>query len=99
MKWDHKHWGVEFRSSMKDERPLLLSNLWRKDKAIPYPDEPTRPMLFTTRRAARKWRKEKMDSYSTRKDCCAEWKFKVIRVREIHSVINAQHRHQTRKLG
>src|SRR3990167_7699530 len=80
--WNRTFWGVEFTSSLADENPLLLGSFWRKEKTIPYPDEPTRPMLFCTRAAARKWCKEQMDKNSKRTDCLADWKFRPVKVRE-----------------
>ena len=79
--WNRKLWGVEFSDKSSDE-PVLLGSLWRTEKSIPYPDEPTRKMLFVTRKAARKWCKDQMQKYSNRTDCCKDWKFRPVRVRE-----------------
>jgi len=79
--WSRTFWGVKFTSSL-DENPILLGSIWRIEKTIPYPDEPTRPMLFRTRAAARKWCKEQMEKNSKRTDCLAGWKFMPVKVRE-----------------
>ena len=81
MPWNRHLWGVEFTGS--DHHSMILGSLWRKEKAVPYPDEPTRALLFCTRSAARKWCHEQMEIYSGRSDCCADWKYRPIRVSEI----------------
>jgi len=79
--WNRTFWGVQFTSSL-DHTPILLDSIWRTEKSIPFPDEPTKPMLFCTRAAARKWCKEQMDKNSKRTDYLADWKFRPIKVRE-----------------
>lgn len=81
--WDRLLWGVLFQSGT--ERPMLIGGLWDerlKDRNF-YPDEPTRPILFTTRHSAREWCREKTKKYnnSQNKDLRA-WKFRPVRVRE-----------------
>ena len=79
--WNRTFWGVKFTSSL-DDSPILLGSIWRVEKYSPFPDEPTRPMLFRTRAAARKWCKEQMDKNSKRTDHLADWKFRPVKVRE-----------------
>jgi len=84
LEWNRRFWGVEFKGSMKDNKPSLLGSSWRDfGKVVPHTDEPTRVMLFTTRRAARQWCREKHQRYADRQDCCADWRFRPIRVQEI----------------
>lgn len=84
-KWRKVLWGVEFKGSIDDDAPMLLWGLWhdtvRRGREF-YDDEPTRALLFQTRRAARAWCKEEMKKYAGRNDCCALWRYRPVRVIE-----------------
>lgn len=82
MSWNRKLWAVEFTSSKHDNK-LLLGSLWHGHKLNPYPGEPTHVLLFTTRKAAREWCKNKQAQFAGRNDCCAIWRFRPVRVREM----------------
>lgn len=79
--WDRKQWGVVFTSPRS--KPMLLGALWdnntRRDF---YEGESTRVLLFSTRKAARKW-------CATKKANCTVdgWRFSPVRVRELVTVI------------
>ena len=81
MNWNRLMWGVEHRTGKGN--PMIISSIWRKEKCVPYPDEPTRPLLFTTRAAARKWCTDGNVAYNARSDFVSRWRFRVVRVREI----------------
>lgn len=85
MGWRKALWGVEFKGSIKDDKPMLLGDQWhetvRRGREF-YDEEPTRALLFRTRRAARAWCKGEMEKYAGRDDCCAAWRYRPVRVIE-----------------
>ncbi len=87
MTWDTKRWGIEFRSPLT--KPHLLGAGWcNARRAIDYhPDEPARALLFCTRKAARAWCANECAKFAGCSDCCADWRFRVVRVRERVTVI------------
>jgi len=88
MNWNRKLWGVEFTSN--NGRKLLLGSLWYHEFTHLrkyYDQEPTRALLFCTRKAAREWCKKEQAKYAHRTDCCADWRFRPVRVRETVKVI------------
>ena len=81
--WNRTFWGVQFISDLENEAPILLGSLWRTEvRNVPYPDEPSRPILFRTRSAARNWCKTRMEENSKRLDFISRWKFRPVKVRE-----------------
>ena len=79
--WDRLLWGVEF--SQPDERPFLVGEGWATYPAQPlYDGQPTRALLYNTRKQARKWCSDQPRNYADRQDCCAKWRFRPVRVRE-----------------
>lgn len=78
--WDRQLWGVIFRGV--DRSDMLIGRLWHEQMPTPYDGEPTRPLLFATRQAARDWCTREMEKYKGRSDCCADWRFRPVRVRE-----------------
>ena len=80
MHWNRKQWGVE--AEYEKGKPVLIGTGWHSAHPAQYVGEPTRCLLFTTRSAAREWCKAKMATYTGRSDCCAEWKFRPVRVIE-----------------
>ena len=74
--WDKKLWGIEY--TMFDGRKIIISNMRHHYSTAPhlYPGEPSRAMLFTTRKAAREWMAREQYYSIPRK----EWR--VVRVRE-----------------
>lgn len=82
MSWNRKLWGVEFTSP--GSAPLLIGTLWMRecDDRKHYPGEPTRPILFTTRKAAREWCRERTATTQAHGDCREFWAFRAVRVRE-----------------
>ena len=82
MAWDRLLWGVEFADST-DRRLTILGTVWMDPPPeSQYEGEPTRPILFTTRKLAREWCKNKQAEYAGRKDFTAKWRFRPLRVRE-----------------
>jgi len=81
MAWDRLLWGIEFIDSRK-EYPLIGTVWMRPPPKSQYEGEPTRPILFTTRKLAREWCKNKRAQYLGRLDFVAKWRFRPVRVRE-----------------
>ncbi len=84
MNWRRKLWGVEFRGSIKDDKPMLLGSLWHQLECNRdhYYGEPTRALVFSTREAARAWCRDQMRRYHGSNNVCAAWKFRPVRVLE-----------------
>ena len=81
--WDRQLWGVRFTAGRHDDRPLMIGTRWNPDtRGMGYEGEPTRVLLFTTRRIARAWCSARHAQYSGRHDNCARWRFTPVRVRE-----------------
>ncbi|OGP46224.1 MAG: hypothetical protein A3K30_03900 [Deltaproteobacteria bacterium RBG_13_51_10] len=79
--WDRLLWGVEF--SQPDERPFLVGEGWATYPAQPlYAGQPTRALLFDTRKQAREWCRKKEAGYAGHQNGCAKWRFRPVRVRE-----------------
>lgn len=73
MIWSRRLWGVEYR---KKGKAMLIGCLWNyefEQARIHYDGEPTRAMLFQTRKAARAWLKQRPDGGQN---------LRIIRVRE-----------------
>jgi len=84
--WNRVLWGVMFTSGREDA-PLLLGQAWNDPQPQSlYPGEPTRTLVFTTRKDARAWCRARREKYRERTDCCALWRFTPVRVRERVSV-------------
>ena len=86
-RWDRLLWGVEFSSGSRMSAPMLIGRLWATEWAssTPYPGEPTRALLFTTRELARKWCAETMSKWRDGRqhdDCVSRWRVRAVRVRE-----------------
>lgn len=79
MKWEQKLWAIKFTGAM-DDPPMLIGEGWHHNRDSSYYGEPLRPLLFTTRKAARTWCKNQHAKYAGRTDCCAEWSFVPVRV-------------------
>ena len=79
MAWDRILWGVEFRGRDKEEPPIILGTLWHDQPHRRYfhEDEPTRALLFCTRKQARDWCRQ-----SNERDGHLDWKYTPIKVRE-----------------
>jgi len=74
--WDRLLWAVE----MKSNKPELIGASWEKVVGPLYTGEPTRALLFNTRRLAQIWCKLAMEKC---KKFGSDWKFKPVRVREL----------------
>ena len=81
-KWDRKLWGVLFISPQSE--PMMIGNAWRIPCDFkPYPDEPTRPLIFNSRAGVREWCAARNVEYKQRSDFVGQWRMRVIRVREL----------------
>ena len=82
VKWDRRLWGVRFETPRSS--PVMIGSIWRQPVDFkPYPDEPTRPLIFNTRIAAREWCAARNAENKKRSDFIKQWKMRVIRVREL----------------
>ena len=82
MAWNRLLWGVELFAK-KGEAFCLCGTAWMSPPPqSAYDGEPTRGLLFMTRKQAREWCKEKQAGYAERSDECAKWRFRPVRVRE-----------------
>lgn len=81
-------WGVTITSPFElVSRPHLLWRGWHGDATVAYPGEPNRPLVFSTRAAARAWCRAKHTKYRLSSDTCAQWRFREVRVRERYEPI------------
>lgn len=80
--WSRKLWGVKFSSPFSPG--MLLGEAWLGvDQHQPsHRYAPTRALLFCTRAQARAYCAQQDEKYRGRDDCCATWRFQVVRVRE-----------------
>lgn len=86
-RWDRLLWGVHFSSGhISEDAPMLIGSLWAADMlGTPYPGEPTRALLFRTRREARAWCAETLIKWRDgrqRDAIVMRWMVRPVRVRE-----------------
>lgn len=81
MSWNRLLWGVEFTGS-NGEPARLIGGLWHEAGSPRYTGEPTRAVLFESRRQAREWCAKKNDSYKQSEDFVNRWRVRPARVRE-----------------
>ena len=74
--WNRLLWGV-----VTDEKSYLLGSAWHQVEKAGHPGEPTRALLFVTRRAAREWCRQQMEKTQAN-PATAHWRFVPVRVRE-----------------
>lgn len=67
------------RSSTPCPESMILCTQWHKLEPRRYPSEPTRALLFTTRKAASDWARQARIKHAKHSP---DWKFKPVRVRE-----------------
>lgn len=85
-RWHRLLWGVQFTRSRDDDAPMLIGGLWhdeaRKFNGF-YEGEPTRALLFCTRREARHWCTDTNRKWQATKDPIQQrWRVRPVRVRE-----------------
>lgn len=79
---DRVVWGVLF-DGFKGEPTKMIGGGWHPElRGARYDGEPTRPLLFTSRRLARVWCQEQRAKYADRPDFVREWRFRPVRLRE-----------------
>jgi hypothetical protein len=92
-RWNRLLWGVHFFSSL-DKAPVLIGVLWAMDMlGTPYPGEPTRALLFNTRKHARDWCADTMRKWQSGQqpgDILMRWRVRPVRVRETVQVEEAK---------
>ncbi len=77
--WNRELWGIEFKS--KETPPMLIGGGWHEAMIRPrYPGEPSRAVLFTSRRLAREWCEAKQKTYNVN---LPDWKLRVVKVLEV----------------
>ena len=85
-------WGVMFTSGALRDPPVLLGGLWHDEARQfhgAYEGEPSRALLFCTRREARHWCAETMRTWRYGRqhdDIVARWIVRPVRVRETVTV-------------
>ena len=84
MRWDRLLWGIQFSSNRDGfgDPPMLIGGNWHPANKPRFPGEPSRPILFTSRKLARAWCREEREKYKDRNDTCKHWIFQPVRVRE-----------------
>lgn len=74
-------WGIAF-SGASDVEPSMIGSTWHRGWSQQDNAEPSRPMLFRSRKAAREWCADRHAEYSQRQDSLRFWRFRPIKVRE-----------------
>ncbi len=82
--WNRLLWAIEISGIDRDDKPILIGRAWdHRNGAADRPlDELARALLFTTRAAAHAWCAAQRARRAGRLDCCADWRFRPVRVRE-----------------
>jgi|SRR5579884_2145793 len=81
--WNRRLWAVRFSDS--DGRSFLIGSSWHRANNTAnagYPGEPTRALLFCTRKHAREFCAEKIKSARLTGGVCEKWRYTPVRVRE-----------------
>ena len=78
-KWDRLLWGIQLTTPRG--KPILIGSVW-SDAREYSPGEPSRPLLFLSRRSAREWCAQKTARMLS-ESAVADWRFRPVRVREI----------------
>jgi hypothetical protein len=82
--WDRNLWAIQLTSA--NNLPKIIGSLLHKDAVhvgSKYKGEPTRPLLFCTRKQARAYCSETNKAWSTRADCVFyRWNVRPLKVRE-----------------
>ena len=78
MPWDRNLWGVEFKGGMKEDNPMILGEAWNGPSLERHEGEPTRALLFRTRKQARAWCQDRRKRNKTYK-----WTFTPVKLREL----------------
>lgn len=77
--WNRKLWGVVMTNRACPREPLLIGKAWHIIKNGDYPGEPTKCLLFVTRKDARAWCVEAEAKHRKHSPDC---RFRPMRVRE-----------------
>lgn len=79
--WNRLLWGVELIDEHKET--MIIGGGWHENMIARYEGEPSRPILFLTRKLSREWCKGRNKQYESWEWPCNKWRFRPIRVREI----------------
>lgn len=80
--WGRLLWGIEFRSGRDSEWTLIGAGwMFSQHQGQPYKGEPTRALLFDTRRQAREWCLLTMRRWAPNHSLDS-WQVRPVRVRE-----------------
>lgn len=93
--WIRELWGVTFRS--RDNKPTLIGGLWEPKMFPRYENEPSRTLLFCTRRFAKKWCLEENAQYRKRGGDSKYWHFSPVKVIEIVEVLTQMEREKKKR--
>ena len=77
--WDRMLWAVEMRSASCRPEGMLIGDAWHAITPPAYEGEPTRCLLFRTRKQARAWCVEATAKHAKHSK---DWRFRPVRVRE-----------------
>ena len=77
MTWNRVLWGVELKSTIKNEPPTILGSRWHFADRRGHDGEPSRVLLFCTRKQARDWCRGRNE-----RDEHLGWKYTPIKVSE-----------------
>lgn len=85
--WNRKFWGIVLHTNDRD--PMLLGSLWAGgNQLVRYDDEPTRALLFCSRKKAREFCRKRNEYYKDHKsNTLNKWRVKVVRVIEKVEII------------
>ena len=87
--WDRRMWGVvHYHVGLRrHEPPMLLGAGWDKGRTRYHQGEPSRTLVFTSRKLAREWCAKESEWCGARTDCCRDWRFVPVKVRELVEVV------------
>ncbi len=80
--WNRKLWAVE--CSAERCETVIIGKAWHIIKDGDYPGEPTKCLLFVTRKDARQWCMEATKKHSKHSP---HWRFRAVRVRETVAIV------------
>ena len=77
--WDRLNWAIEMKSKSCKPNGMIIGTAWHQIVPPTYKGEPTRPLLFRTRKIAREWCSAKTIECARHSP---DWRFRPVRVRE-----------------
>lgn len=91
--WNRRLWGVIHTSPVS--APILIGATWdgkRRTRAYEFSDEPSRALLFSTRKQALTWCKAQNKTWRAypKGDTANKWRVRPVRVRETVQIDDAR---------